>query len=128
MCKTNFKVSLIDSRSYGGDLVGSDHKPVVARFKLDCKFIIHKKRSPIQVKYDLNNLASSDTKSKFHNTFEDKMNTRVKTDEAPNELKSLFEDLNSSALEVIGKLPPRKHHQYTNDSEIMKMSTERKSF
>ena len=43
LCKSNYKINATDSRSYGGALLSSDHKPVVTRFSLNRKYLVHKK-------------------------------------------------------------------------------------
>ena len=39
LCKQNAKLMLEDAWSYGGATICSDHKPVVARLRLDCTVI-----------------------------------------------------------------------------------------
>ena len=52
-----------------GDSVYSDHKSVVARFKLNCKYIVHKQHRPSQIRFDVKRLNDPEVKFNFANSF-----------------------------------------------------------
>lgn len=127
LCRTNFKVCLTDSRSFCGDFVKSDHKPVVARFKLGCNYIVHKRPRSEKIRFDVNRLNDSDIKSKFFDSFKSNIDCRVLTKNAITENSDIFGILSKCAVQVVGKVPPRKPHQYSDDPTVAKLSAERKS-
>ena len=43
LCKSSYKVNITYDRSYGGALLKSDHKPVVACIMLNQMYLFHKK-------------------------------------------------------------------------------------
>jgi len=105
----------------------SDHKPVVARFKLGFKFIVHKQHRPKRIRFDVNRLNDPEVKSKLSNTFMSNINSRAKTDSAISENSSIFDILSDVAVQVVGKVPPRKTVKFSNDPEIIALTSERKT-
>ena len=69
LCRTSFKKCCFDAKSFPGDSVYSDHKPVVARFKLNCKYIVHKQHRPSQIRFDVKRLNDPEVKFNFANSF-----------------------------------------------------------
>ena len=60
LCKQNAKLMLQDARAYGGATTSSDHKPVVARLRLDRRCLVFKqpKKQPSKMAYDTPKLVS----------------------------------------------------------------------
>ena len=125
LCKSNYKVNLSDARSYGGAKLSSDHKPVVARFLLHQKYLVHKKHKQAP-KLDLNNLNNPILKNKMLITFENKVQSRINTENPNTEMNNLMTDVYQSAEDVLGTIPPKKHKNFSSDPDIYTMSQERK--
>ena len=125
LCKSNYKVNVTDARSYGGALLDSDHKPVVARVQLHRKYLVHKKHKTPR-KLNVKRLQDRGVKLNMLNTFEKKMKERRKTGNPNDDLNSLITDAYSTAEEVLGTIPPNKHKSFSTDPEIYNLSLERK--
>ena len=104
----------------------SDHKPVVARFKLGYKFIVHKQHRPKKTRFDVNRLNDPDVKFQFSNTFMSNIRSRAITDNAVTENSGIFDVLSDVAVQVVGKVPPMKPKRFSNDPEIIALTSERK--
>ena len=125
LCKSSYKVNITDARSYGGALLKSDHKPVVARVTLHQKYLVHKKHKTSR-KLDLKRLQDHGVKKKMLSTFEKKVRMRPKTGNPNDDLNNLITDAYNTADEVLGTIRPKKHKSFSTDPEIAEMSLERK--
>jgi len=125
LCKSNYKVNISDARSYGGALLQSDHKPVVARIQLHQKYLVHKKHKTSR-KLNVKRLQDRGVKLNMLNTFEKKVKERRKTSNPNDDLNSLITDAYKTAEEVLGTIPPNKHKSFSTDPEIYNLSLERK--
>ena len=68
LCRSNYKKLLVNSRSYGGTHIRSDHKIVIAKFNFQDSYIVYPKTKP-QRHFDCNTLISdSDAKLNYSNT------------------------------------------------------------
>ena len=127
LCRTSFKKCCFDAKSFPGDKVDSDHKPVVARFKLDCKYIVHKQHRPARIRFDVNHLNDPEVKFKFADSFMSNIKSRAMTDNVVSESEGILDVLRDVAVKVVGKVAPKKPQQFSNDPEIMSLSSERKA-
>ena len=127
LCRTSFKKCCFDAKSFPGDKVDSDHKPVVARFKLDCKYIVHKQHRPARIRFDVNRLNDPEVKFKFADSFMSNIKSRAMTDNVVSESEGILDVLRDVAVKVVGKVAPKKPQQFSNDPEIMSLSSERKA-
>ena len=58
----------------------SDHKPVVARFELNCKYIVHKQHRPSQIRFDVKRLNDPEVKFNFDNSIMSNIRSRTITE------------------------------------------------
>ena len=54
LCKRRSVILVNDSRSYGGATLSSDHKPLVAKMRMNNHILLFKKYSPSNKKYNCN--------------------------------------------------------------------------
>ena len=131
ICRRRFKSTLVDSRSYGGTQVDSDHKVVVARFQFKNRHLTFPKYAKSDPKFDCNLLAANpDIQMKYSTKLsasiqERAVNSDVNDTECNLRVDSLIKSIKNAAKDTVGMKPKQVHRDYTNDAEIAKMSEER---
>ena len=126
LCRPKYKVNATDSRSYGGALLTSDHKPVVARFVLNRKYLVHKKHKT-KKKLDIGRLHDPIVEQNMLLQFEELARSRTRTMNPNEDLNNLMADAYKCAESTLGTIPPQKHKDFSSDPEVSAMSHERKS-
>ena len=116
LCRSNYKKLLVNSRSYGGTHIRSDHKIVIAKFNFQDSYIVYPKTKP-QRHFDCNTLIS-DSDAKLND---------IPVDTDPDaEMNNLFQGVCKAAEQSIGYLPPKRHKNFSNDPDIRDMSDKKK--
>ncbi|XP_078682189.1 uncharacterized protein LOC144916740 [Branchiostoma floridae x Branchiostoma belcheri] len=119
----------MDSRSYGGTDLNSDHKPVVTRVRMDNVYLVHKqKREKSQVKYDLAKLTNdTSTQERYKKDLQNQV-ANAHYDSNPNEaLDTLLKCVHKSAAKTLGVLRNNQHRQHTNDPQVAEVSEKQKA-
>lgn len=83
-----------DARSFGGAVTASDHKLVIAKFKLSNRYLCFRRRDKQNVHYDCPNLASNKvTQVNYQNCVNNNIQNIAVSTNPNTELENLFQSL-----------------------------------
>ena len=126
LCSSRLKKLLVNSRSYGGTLVKSDHKIVITRFNFSDAHLVFPKQKP-KMHFDITTLVSNPAaKMHYNKTLNDILTDSPVNPNPEEELNSLFHNVHKAAEVSIGYLPRKRPKNFCNDLEIREMSDEKK--
>ena len=97
LCRSNLKSLLVNSRSYGGTLVKSDHKLVITKIDYNDIFLAYPKRSTTK-RYDCENLTCNvETQINFQEDIHQRLTQTPTLENANDEMNNIFNVLKASA-------------------------------
>ena len=129
LCKQNAKLMLQDARAYGGSKTCSDHKPVVARLRLDRRCLVFKqpKKQPSKMAYDTPKLVSDEgTRLAYLLSLNERIGSLPTSNDPNARLESVLRCVKEAASETIGMTTPH-HRRYTQDPVVAKLSTQQRA-
>lgn len=128
LCRTRSTVLLKDSRSYGGATLRSDHKPVVARIRLDKHVLIHQNRKTSTKRFDCSTLyKDSKLKAQYQQAIRETVSNKIYSENPNEKMNELFADIRTCAentLSVVKKGPLRTN--YSSDQVVKELVSEKR--
>ena len=122
LCRRNAKCLFTNARSYNHvrEVITTDHKLVRARLNLKNVVLLHKRREPKFVRYDVNNLlANRDVKEAYQATLGNEMVKLDKSGDPNQQLIKLFDSIKRSAEAEIGVKKPQQKQHYSQDNKLL---------
>ena len=102
LCRRRSKVLIMDSRSYGGAELRSDHKPVVTRLTLKNHVLIHKAKKSDSTQFDCSTLyKDKELRQKYQSAIAERLSGKTCPDDPNEKINELFSDIRSCAEETI---------------------------
>ena len=120
LCRRRTKSTLINSRSYRGTLVDSDHRVVITKIDLGIRFKLFKKPKTSTVRYDSCRLtADKSVQLQYQGSVSHLIRDKLDVTAPPNEqLATIVECVKKSAADVVGTVKPSTKRIHTNDSQV----------
>ena len=122
LCRSNAKCLFTNyARSYNHlrEVITTDHKLVRARLDIKNVVLLHKRREPKFVRYDVNNLlANRDVKEAYQATLGNEMAKLDKSGDLNKQLMQLFDTIKHSAEAEIGVKKPQQKQHYSQDNQL----------
>ena len=92
----------MDSRSYGGTELRSDHKPVVTRLTLKIMFSFTKPKKSDSTQFDCSTLyKDKELRQKYQSAIAERLSGKTCPDDPNEKINELFSDIRSCAEETI---------------------------
>ena len=126
LCRHRYKKLLVNSRSYGGTHIKSDHKIVVAQFSFSVSHLVYPKHKP-RKHFDVTILISdTQAKNNYNDTLHDILCDCPVNPNPEEELNNLFKSVPDAAEKSLGYLQTQRPKNFCNDREIRAMSDKKK--
>ena len=127
LCKSRSTTLLKDCRCYGGAELRSDHKPVVARIRMDKHVLIFKNRKTSAKQFDGSTLyKEKELKAQYQLSIRDTIAKKTYHSNADEKMNMIFEDIRACAEKTLPVVRKRPSANYCNDNAVKKLVSQKR--
>jgi len=127
MCRSRSTTLLKDCRSYGGAELRSDHKPVVARLRLDKHVLIYQNRKTSVKRFDCSTLyKDSELKARYQQAIRETVAEKTYPIDADKKMNELFADIRACAEKTLQLVRRGPTTNYSSDKAVKELVSEKR--
>ena len=125
LTRSEYKQFIVDSRSYNGLSINTDHRIVICKFKNIHKYLVHKNNTKKKDNFAIENINNTNHRIKYQRKVQESLEEIVFEQLNPIEKwKKIKETTTEAAKEVFGNKEKKKN--YIENEEIRKLSIKQK--